>query len=91
MVNDLYPGEPESTPFWLDTLCVPLEPESRKIAISGMKRVYEFADKVLVLDSTLIDAPFDMGIDEITMRVATCTWTTRLWTLQEVKTTYCIL
>ncbi|KAL3426809.1 hypothetical protein PVAG01_00318 [Phlyctema vagabunda] len=94
MVNDLYPGETESVPFWLDTLCVPLDPETRKLAISGMKQVYEQADRVLILDSDLIDAPYDMDIYETVMRVATCTWSTRLWTLQEAmfqsKTIYAL-
>lgn len=85
MVNDLYPGESERVPFWIDTICVPLDPETRKLAISGMKHVYERADRVLILDSTLLDAPHDMGIYETIMRVATCTWSTRLWTLQEVN------
>lgn len=31
----------EDTLFWVDTLCVPLDEETRKMAIRGMKKVYE--------------------------------------------------
>ena len=53
LVNSLYPRSAEPVPFWIDTLCVPLNGEGRKDAIQGMRRVYEEGDIILVLDASL--------------------------------------
>ncbi|KAI2467335.1 hypothetical protein F4781DRAFT_313385 [Annulohypoxylon bovei var. microspora] len=70
-------------PFWLDTLAVPLERETRKLAISRMKETYAKAHKVLVLSND-----FDMRIPNLStleffMRLFCSAWMRRLWTLQE--------
>jgi hypothetical protein len=49
-----------------------------------MRDTYAQAAKVLVLDKTLYSAPADISIHEKYMRVAVSTWSSRLWTLQEV-------
>ena len=73
-------------PFWLDTICFPIE-ESREqeAAMRLMRDTYEKASAVLVLDSsTLTRSTTDMNGDvEILMRILRSRWTTRLWTLQE--------
>ena len=74
----------ESVPFWIDTLCVPLDRHYRSLAIAGMRQCYKTADKVLVLDSLVAAAPVDSGPQEILMRLIASIWMTRLWTLQEV-------
>ena len=83
LVNDLC-GTENATPFWIDTICVPLRREGRKQAIAKMRDAYQQADKVLVLDSFLINAPSGIDVKEVAMRAYTSTWGTRLWTLQEV-------
>lgn len=49
-----------------------------------MRDVYKLADKVLVLDSLLYEAPSDIDIKEVAFRVYASNWAMRLWTLQEV-------
>ncbi|KAI1101613.1 hypothetical protein F4804DRAFT_315402 [Jackrogersella minutella] len=72
-----------NVPFWMDTLAVPLERETRKMAISRMKETYARAHKVLVLSND-----FDMWIKDLSpleffMRIFCSAWMRRLWTLQE--------
>ena len=53
LVTDLYGGS--SRPFWLDTLCFPLEPpEAYELALVRMRSTYQDAHKVLVLDGYLL-------------------------------------
>ncbi|KIX10279.1 uncharacterized protein Z518_01361 [Rhinocladiella mackenziei CBS 650.93] len=56
LVNTVY-GNPDIGPvsFWIDTLCVPLEPiDERRRAITRMKEVYRGAHSVLVIDQELL-------------------------------------
>ena len=70
--------------FWVDTLCVPLEPHRlRKEAIKNMRPVYSRATRVLVLDSTLMQSTMDSCSEEKLARITISTWIRRLWTLQE--------
>lgn len=74
-------------PFWMDTLCCPLEPkESRRTAIMRMRSTYERASKVLVLDRNLCSLS-TRGISKLEqlMQIYRTTWMTRLWTLQEAR------
>jgi len=73
-----------NVPFWIDTLCVPLEKEYRHQAISKLKKTYEIADKILVLDAD-VEAFSDLTgpIEEKLMRLASSSWMRRMWTLQE--------
>jgi hypothetical protein len=83
LVNNLYEPDDWPIPFWIDTINVPLEPEERKLAIINLDRTYKEAEKVLVLDSTLLEAGDDLGSTEILMRIACSNWARRLWTLSE--------
>lgn len=83
LVDDLYESKDRPVPFWIDTICVPLEPLERKAAIIGLKRTYEEADKVLVLDSTLQAVTNERESTETLMRIASSSWVRRLWTFQE--------
>ena len=72
--------------FWMDTLCVPVSSDRtdyRKKAITLMRRTYQEAAVVLVLDSVLqqINAPQDP--EELGLRLTSSGWSRRLWTLQE--------
>jgi hypothetical protein len=55
LVAEVYGGpETELVAFWIDTMCVPLEPpQVKKKAIARMKDVYRSAHTVLVLDEEL--------------------------------------
>jgi hypothetical protein len=70
--------------FWMDTLCVPLSPiEARKQAIVTIRQVYQEAMAVLVLDRSLEESSTPSLYLECLIRLITCDWTKRLWTLQE--------
>lgn len=82
-VDDLYPESSEHTAFWIDTLCVPLTTQERKKAIQLMGETYRAADTVLVLDDWLVKTGFDGLSEHNLLKLKSCTWTQRLWTLQE--------
>jgi len=75
--------------IWVDTICCPVGPPHGKLkdkimALTKIKSVYENAEHVLVLDRGLQSYNLkDMGIVEAVLRVLTCCWNRRLWTLQE--------
>jgi hypothetical protein len=74
----------EQTSFWIDTLCVPLSREERKISLVNMIDVYQTAVKVLVLDRETEMVEFNWGRgDEAMMHMASSRWWRRLWTMQE--------
>ena len=79
-------------PIWLDTISCPRDYEhmrerARKAydqAIASMRRTYQDAEFVLVLDHSLLDVDSKklthLGI---LLRFVSCGWTRRLWTYQE--------
>jgi hypothetical protein len=69
--------------LWMDTLCVPLEKEYRKMAIAGLKTVYSDAMITIVLDSELQRTSGLCTDQETFLRVATSGWMRRAWTFQE--------
>lgn len=83
LVNRLYAENLHPVPFWIDTLCVPLEASLRSLAIRQMKSIYLEADMVLVLDSSLQEIPLPPDPVESLLRIACSTWMQRLWTFQE--------
>ena len=82
-VNALYPTRRADVPFWIDTICVPREKTAKILAIQGMRDVYERADKVLVLDSSLLTVESSAVPEEILLRIKVAPWSTRLWTYHE--------
>ncbi|OCT45856.1 hypothetical protein CLCR_01428 [Cladophialophora carrionii] len=88
-VNALYQGRSAdvNVPFWIDTLCVPVQPENyalRRRAIVQMRTIYEQADKVLVVDVELLrSSTAEASDEEVAMRISYSVWWSRLWTLQE--------
>ncbi|KAF3914943.1 hypothetical protein ABW20_dc0109144 [Dactylellina cionopaga] len=68
--------------IWVDTMCVPLEPEYRKLAIKNMNQVYRQARYVMVLDASIAKHDFRSDV-ELMGRVVVSTWMRRVWTLQE--------
>jgi hypothetical protein len=72
--------------LWLDTLCCPVDPEYKLLALAKMPEVYREASQVLVLDSSLteIDCRHLQPI-EVMARVFSSGWIFRLWTLNEAN------
>ncbi|PLB50970.1 hypothetical protein P170DRAFT_463998 [Aspergillus steynii IBT 23096] len=71
--------------FWMDTLCIPVEAKYREVrtqAIRSMKRIYEDAFRVVVLDAELQASPQGVSTEAF-MRISLSPWMRRLWTLQE--------
>ena len=84
LVDELYPPEERPVAFWLDTLCVPLRKRFRRVAISLMASIYDCAEKVLVLDSSLLQVSTTAGSTlELHVRLMTSRWGQRLWTFHE--------
>lgn len=76
---------PSSLPFWIDTVCVPLAPELKSLAIVSMHKTYHNATDVLVLDNCWKDVTRAVPATGIMMRVRYSTWMTRLWTFQVAR------
>lgn len=77
--------EPRCKLLWIDTLCCPTGPkEAKNAALAQMKRIYELACRVLVLDTSVRLYPTrDSDLSEAGIRIALSGWIRRLWTLQE--------
>lgn len=86
-VNELYrrDGEiDEPIPFWVDTISVPFKRGPLKmLALRQMEQVYREADRVLVFDSGLQQAPLGIPAHECLSRIEISSWNERLWTIQE--------
>jgi len=82
--SQIQPGDREVICFWLDTLCVPIQPHSyRKSAIKSMHKTYKNSQRVLVLDADLTTTTAHASYPELLTRISASTWRRRLWTLQE--------
>ena len=77
----------ESVPFWIDTVCVPVEPANLKqMVLNFLRHPYLHAEHVLVLDNYLRSVSSKhCDILEIFARVSCGNWITRLSTLQESR------
>lgn len=82
LVNSIY-SQKTNVPFWLDTLAIPRDGELRSRAIQNMKTHYDNADKVLVLETSLLHASCRSSEFEIGARLAMSAWLRRVWTFQE--------
>ena len=70
--------------IWIDSLLVPTEKGfEKRLALSRLCDYYRRADKVLVLDSDLLQASQACSKEEIMIRILFSTWMRRLWTLEE--------
>ena len=73
--------------FWMDTLCIPVDPKSSDLrirAINKMDAVYAHAREVLVLDMEVQRLSIsDTHPSELMARLAWSSWMGRSWTLQE--------
>ena len=71
--------------LWCDTLCCPVAPKTAKdLALTYMRKIYEDATHVLVLDTSLQRYnSVSLSPEEICARIIASGWMRRLWTLQE--------
>jgi hypothetical protein len=74
---------PKRIYFWMDTLCVPLDPEARKLAIRKLTDCYKNAALILARDSFMMRCSSSAPADEILHRLNLSTWVRRMWTFQE--------
>lgn len=78
--------------FWIDTLCIPVGDEdayksARNTAIRNLTRIFSEASVVLVVDAELQAAHVYAHSLEREIRMITCDWMRRVWTLQEALLT----
>ena len=70
--------------YWLDTLCIPIKYEDKKVAMSEMARIYASARRVVVLDPiTLSTEASNLSFREMEVVIASSAWMARSWTMQE--------
>jgi ankyrin repeat protein len=69
--------------IWIDTLCIPRVLEGRKLALKMLRKAFEKAHRVLVLDAELLQATSLASDVDILARILCCGWLRRLWTLEE--------
>jgi len=75
-----------NSPFWIDTLCIPVNPAFKKyrsLAISRLGKTFSLASRTLVLDLELQQVPYPCSRNELATRLICSGWMRRLWTLQE--------
>ena len=70
--------------IWIDSLLVPVEKgHEKRLALTQLCEYYQAAEKVLVLDSDLLQASQACTKEEQITRIFFSTWMRRLWTLEE--------
>ncbi|OBT60806.1 hypothetical protein VE03_09904 [Pseudogymnoascus sp. 23342-1-I1] len=82
-------GQYQKVNLWMDTICIPLIPESRKIAITQINDVYSGSFYTIALDSGLESLPDTASNTEIFLRLELSSWKGRCWTfLERERSTY---
>jgi len=76
----------QPTLFWLDTLCISVDPELKSKSMNTIPGVYAGASQVLVLDSEMEQTGLS-GSDwpEMAGRLVFSAWAGRSWTLEEAS------
>lgn len=69
--------------FWIDTICVPHDPQIKPLALTQMYDIYKSSSAVLVLDKRIQATDPDHGWHTCLWQIYSSTWGRRLWTLQE--------
>jgi len=82
IANDLISISDSPTPFWIDTACLPLRRDTKKLALRKIHKVYQSASKVIILDPSLFQCSVGSAQDAL-FRIRYSQWKSRLWTLQE--------
>ncbi|KAF4537847.1 Het domain protein [Lasiodiplodia theobromae] len=71
------------TILWMDSLCIPAAESQRKKAIGTMRKVYQNAAAVLVMDKTIAKTPKNAKLVDRYWAILSSSWAQRLWTFQE--------
>ncbi|UKZ51756.1 hypothetical protein TrVGV298_005520 [Trichoderma virens] len=71
-----------STPFWLDTMCIPSERRAHTASLKRIREIFKHASRVLVIDQALCSHAIGSPEDAL-IRIRYSLWKRRLWTLQE--------
>ncbi|KAL7790943.1 hypothetical protein V8C37DRAFT_382930 [Trichoderma ceciliae] len=71
-----------STPFWLDTMCIPSERRAHAASLKHIRRIFQHASRILVIDQALCSHAIGSPEDAL-IRIRYSLWRRRLWTLQE--------
>lgn len=69
--------------FWIDSLCIPRDRATRKLAISMMSKTYSSASATVVLGQRIKRCDFKWSLETRIVALSLSTWQERLWTLQE--------
>ena len=69
--------------FWIDSLCIPADRETRKLAIASMARTYKSASATVILDSQIQRCNYERSLETRLLALSMSKWQERLWTLQE--------
>lgn len=80
--NQLVPNGKHPIPFYIDTLCVPLDGIAKRNALRNIQHIFGLARKVLVLDTDLRNKNVGLSQENL-VRIRYSLWTKRLWTVQE--------
>lgn len=86
VAQSLHTNFPNSEPvlFWLDTLCIPLDRDVRKLAIGRIDWTFAAAKAVLVRDPSIRHlSPLEMPLLQLAVHMRCLKWLTRCWTLAE--------
>lgn len=82
IANDALGSLTTPVPFYIDTMCLPLERDQKKQSLKELAMVFDKASAVVVLDHWLMAATTGSDLDRL-LRIRYSDWKTRLWTLQE--------
>ena len=72
-----------SVAVWIDTFGVPLDRQTRKLALKLLPQTYAKSTCCLVIDEELRQVSRESSLEELCMRLVFSTWARRLWTFQE--------
>lgn len=75
-------GDTASTPFWLDTMCIPLDGRAHTASLKRIRETFKHASRVLVIDQALCSHAIGSPEDAL-IQIRYSLWKRRLWTLQE--------
>ena len=94
MEDPEYPACRMTVPFWMDTFCIPVSPQSqdlRNASIARMRKIYASARGVIALDPDLQSIPSNASPAVLMGLLLSCSWRSRLWTYQEGNLAWSLL
>lgn len=74
--------KPDGNFFWIDTLCIPVEPGLKKLALQPICDIFAGAAAVIIIDPPLYQHNFG-SFEEALIQIRYSNWKSRVWTLRE--------